>query len=350
MSQSLPSVSAVLLSYNAELFIADAVRSVLAQDYDAMEVIISDDASADRTAEITQREVDRYRGPHRVVQRQRSENSGGVSAHLNEVLRHASGDIIVFFDGDDISDPSRVRRTVEEFRRDPEIQAVYSSYRRINSRGGLLAKGQILHPPSATNTKAWFAKVDAQVPGCTLAVRRSVVESFGQLDPDIIQDVMLPFRASLLGEVAYLDEDLVNVRRRAGSLTQLPDTFDSMENFRARMLWGVDRARLQFSQRLSDLSTAMELMPDRAAEFEHLRAIIDRSMSNAESSAGLFSTSLWTRIGTYLRLLRCGAYPEYRAFHFCIVFMPRTYLRYKRLWLRRHVLGIGSTELHRGGP
>lgn len=335
MSEALPRVSAVLLSYNSEPFIADAVRSALAQDYDAMELIVSDDASTDRTVEITRREVDRYRGPHRVVQRQRAENSGGVSAHLNDVLRFASGEIIVFFDDDDISEPVRVRKIVDHFRQDSVVSAVYSSYRRMNASGRLLAPGRILHPPSNSNTRAWFAKVDAHVPGATLAVHRKVVESFGLLDPQVPGDIVLPFRASLLGEVVYIDEDLVRVRRRAGGLSQTPGTYASMERFRSRMLRGVEQARVQLSRRLSDLQTAVKLMPHRAGEFEQLRANIDNSMANAEISAGLFNPSIRERVRALMQLLRRGAYPEYATANFCIAFMPRCYLYYKRLWLRR---------------
>jgi hypothetical protein len=176
-------------------------------------------------------------------------------------------------------------------------------------------------------------------------VRRIVVDSFSALEPDIHEDIVLPFRASLLGEVRYIDEELVRVRRRAGSLTQMPDTFDSMERYRSRVLSGIQQARRHLFSRFSDLRTAAVLMPDRVEEFEDLREIVLDSMSDAESSAGLVSPSLRTRVRTMFHLLRRGAYRESVAVHFCLTFIPACYLRYKRLWYKRRILGIGRKRV-----
>ena len=138
MSEAFPFVSAVLLSYNCAEFIAEAVRSVLKQDCEPMEVVISDDASEDETVAILERELNSYHGPHRIDIRRRINNSGSKSAHLNDVLRRVSGEIIVSFDGDDISEISRVRSIVKVFRRNPTVQAVYSAYSLIDEAGGPL--------------------------------------------------------------------------------------------------------------------------------------------------------------------------------------------------------------------
>jgi hypothetical protein len=78
----------------------------------------------------------------------------------------------------------------------------------------------------------------------TLAIRRGVVEKFGGLAPDINEDIVLPFRASLLGDVVYLDENLVRARRHGASLTQSHDNFASLERYRQRVKLGVERAAL----------------------------------------------------------------------------------------------------------
>lgn len=339
MPEALPLVSAVLLSCNSERFISEAVRSALAQDYEPMELIVSDDASDDGTFEILKREVKSYRGTHRIVLRQRSNNSGSKSAHLNDILRLTSGEFIVFFDDDDISETSRVRKVSDVFRRDSGVHAVYSSYGLINQAGRSLGPGNVPHPPSATNTRVWFAAVNAYAAGSTLAIRRTVVDSFNRLDPTIHEDIVLPFRASLLGEVRYIEKELVRFRRRVNSLTQSPDRFDSMESYRSRFLWGIQQARRNLSSRFCDLRTATALMPDRVEELEQLRKIALESMSYAECSAGLVSPSFLTRVRTLYHLLRRGTYRQIKAVNFCLTFVPGFYLRYKRLWYKRRVLG-----------
>lgn len=339
MSEAFPLVSAVLLSYNCAEFITEAVRSVLNQDFEPMEVVVSDDASEDDTFARLQREVNNYQGPHRIDLRRRSDNSGSKSAHLNDVFRRTSGEIIVSFDGDDIAEISRVRKIVEAFRHDPTVQAVYSAYSLIDKAGHSLGSGNVAHPPTEVNTKAWFASVDAYASGATLAVRRPVIENFSPLDPNIHEDVVLPFRASLLGEVRYLDEELVKVRRHPKGLTQRFDVFDSMEAYRSRILWGIDQARKHRDSRLVDLRTAMVLRPDRVPELEGLEDIVLASMADAETSAGLVSPSLSTRVQALFELLQKGYYRGAFARDACLAFAPNVYLRYKRRMLstrRKH--------------
>jgi cellulose synthase/poly-beta-1,6-N-acetylglucosamine synthase-like glycosyltransferase len=144
-----------------------------------MEIIVSDDASTDDTVVAIEGELARYNGPHRIRLSRRTTNAGSKSAHLNDVFPSASGDILISFDADDISERDRVRRIVEQFHSDSNVQAVYSSYSFIDRIGRLRGVRNIPQPPSQMNTNAWFAKVDAYAPGATLAVGRAVVERFG---------------------------------------------------------------------------------------------------------------------------------------------------------------------------
>src|SRR5688500_2457824 len=103
-------ISAVFLTYNCASFVREAIRSVFGQDWaEPLEVIVSDDASTDGTYDILCSEVSAYRGPYAVALRQRQTNSGSKSAHLNDVLPSVTGDIIVSFDADDVSERSRIR-------------------------------------------------------------------------------------------------------------------------------------------------------------------------------------------------------------------------------------------------
>jgi glycosyltransferase involved in cell wall biosynthesis len=325
-----PTVSAILLSYNCAEFIAEAVRSVLDQQCVPMDVHLSDDASCDGTFEILQAEVARYSGPHRVFLRRRVANAGSKSAHLNDVFSGTMGEILVSFDGDDVSEPFRVRRIVEAFAASSEVQAVYSGYSLIEAGGRRVGRGRVPHPPQHVDTRRWFARVDAYAAGTTLAVRREVVEKFGLLDPAINEDIVLPFRASLLGEVKYLDEDLVRVRRWDGSLTAAPKRFEDIDAYRSRMLQGIESAERQLAGRLSDLDKAERLMPSRADEFDELRRVARSTLADAKATADLLSPSLERRTRCFLRLMRSGAYRDEFVRHACLAFAPNAYLWYKR--------------------
>lgn len=343
--RAFPSVSAILLTYNCEAFVAEALRSALGQDYDPpMEILVSDDASTDDTVRLVRSELAGYDGPHRVTVQRRSANSGSKSAHLNDIFRSASGEILVSFDGDDISEPSRVRKIAERFRDDPDVQAVYSSFSVIDNLGRSRGAGTVPHPPSRRNTRAWFAQVDAYAAGTTLAVRREVVEKFPPLDPEIHEDIVLPFRASLLGEVEYIPEPLVRARRHAASLTADLEQFASLKDYRGRMRLGIERARRNVRSRLSDLRTAEALMPDRAEELRALERIVHDSLAAAEMTEPLVSPSVVARLSALLRLLRAGAYREDFFQHACLTLIPETFLRYKR-----RTLGVKRRETDRSG-
>jgi glycosyltransferase involved in cell wall biosynthesis len=87
-----PSVSAVIPAYNAELTIADAIQSVLAQTYEIAEIIVVDDGSSDRTAEIA------AEFPRTHVIRQ---PNAGCGAARNTAVQVASGEWIALLDSDD---------------------------------------------------------------------------------------------------------------------------------------------------------------------------------------------------------------------------------------------------------
>ena len=86
------SVSAVIPAYNAELFISDPIQSVLAQTYEISEIIVVDDGSADRTAEVAAGFP-----KTRVIRRP----NGGQAAARNTGILAASSEWIALLDHDD---------------------------------------------------------------------------------------------------------------------------------------------------------------------------------------------------------------------------------------------------------
>ena len=334
MPHQSPPVSAILLCYNCENFIGKALQSALDQECPPMQLIVSDDASTDGTVEVVRDMLAAYKGPHQVEFYQRSSNSGSKSAHLNSVFPLATGELIVSFDGDDISEPIRVRRIMDAFATNPDAYAVYSSFSLIDDAGQLRSAGNVPHPRKGEQASTWFARVDSYAAGTTLAIRREVVEKFGTLEPGINEDIVLPFRASLLGDVVYIEEELVKARRHGESLTADLGRFESLARYRERIELGIERAREHKVSRFADIRTAATLMPERISELRLLESAVHDSVTMAESSAGLVSKSLLTRLTALLHLWKTDAYPEERSRQVFLAFAPRLYLRYKRHTLR----------------
>ena len=102
----------LLIAYNQAGQIGDAVRSALAQTYQPLEIIISDDASSDATFAAIEAALAGYNGPHRVITRRNAANQG-ISAHLSQIAQLAQGELLFVAAGDDMSAPTRCERVVD---------------------------------------------------------------------------------------------------------------------------------------------------------------------------------------------------------------------------------------------
>ncbi len=93
---NLPLVSILIPCYNAESWIEETLQSVLAQTYSAIEIIVVDDGSNDRSNELLQAFVARQQ-----IKLIRQENRGQAAA-FNHALQYARGQFIQFLDADDL--------------------------------------------------------------------------------------------------------------------------------------------------------------------------------------------------------------------------------------------------------
>ena len=100
-----PLVSYVLTAYNIEDFIEESVKCAFAQDYENLEIGLSDDCSSDNTFQIMKKMAEKYDGPHRIILN-RNEHNMGISQHMSKCyIELANGEIIIVAHGDDISLP-----------------------------------------------------------------------------------------------------------------------------------------------------------------------------------------------------------------------------------------------------
>jgi glycosyltransferase involved in cell wall biosynthesis len=110
-----PLVSVVMPAFDEEAFIAEALESVVAQAYEPVEVIVVDDGSEDRTAEI----ADGYGA--RVLRQPRR----GVAAARNAGLEAARGDYWTILDADDVLPPDALAHYVAHLEGHPELGLVF---------------------------------------------------------------------------------------------------------------------------------------------------------------------------------------------------------------------------------
>ncbi|QWD74499.1 glycosyltransferase family 2 protein [Polynucleobacter sp. TSB-Sco08W16] len=100
----MPLISVLMPAYNSELYIAEAIKSILNQSYQNIELIIFDDGSSDNTRRV----IESFSDP-RIVKILSDQNYGVVRAR-NEMIDKARGQYIALMDADDIADPSRLEK------------------------------------------------------------------------------------------------------------------------------------------------------------------------------------------------------------------------------------------------
>ena len=131
-SVKLPLVSIVLPVYNGEQYIARAIESILAQEYDKFELIVVDDGSTDRTPEI----LERFSFDQRVrVVRQENRR---LTAALSEGFRHVSGDLYTWTSADNLMKPECLRVLTEFLTSRPDVEMVYANQELIDEQGAAL--------------------------------------------------------------------------------------------------------------------------------------------------------------------------------------------------------------------
>ncbi|CAK3028984.1 putative teichuronic acid biosynthesis glycosyltransferase TuaG [Vibrio crassostreae] len=153
-----PLVSIIMPSFNVENTISTSIESILSQDYDNWELIITDDCSTDTTVSIVQtfQKID-----SRIRLYQNSKNSGsGISR--NNSISHANGKYIAFLDADDLWRFDKLSKQIG-FMEENFYDFTYTSYQKFDSKG----PRKSYHPQSSVN---YNQLLRSNVIGCLTAI------------------------------------------------------------------------------------------------------------------------------------------------------------------------------------
>ena len=102
-------VSIITPVYQSERFIERTILSVLAQSYQNWEMILIDDCSHDKSAEIIQKFVEKDKR----IKYLRLETNSGAAVARNKAIEIAQGEYLAFLDSDDLWEPSKLEKQLE---------------------------------------------------------------------------------------------------------------------------------------------------------------------------------------------------------------------------------------------
>jgi glycosyltransferase involved in cell wall biosynthesis len=197
-------VSVIIPTCNRAHLLPSALKSVLQQSLQNIEVIVVDDHSADDTLKVIE-EFDDSR--LRCVARK--ERGGGAVAR-NTGIAAARGKYIAFLDDDDTWISEKLSRQLEVFSGAPSVGLVYTGVRHINQQNGLTIKTAV---PSKRGRLYRGLLADNFI-GTTssVMVRREALEHCGYFDPELpsCQDWDLYLRISSKYAIDFVSETMVN--------------------------------------------------------------------------------------------------------------------------------------------
>lgn len=261
----MPTVSVIIPAFNAETFLARAIRSVEAQTFRDFELLVIDDGSTDGTAEVARGfESVRYMGQAHL----------GAAVARNRGLEEAGGELVAFLDADDEWLPEKLDRQLAFMRSLGSSFSYTDSYVVRDGRSirySTLARpfrGQILEPLIDDWLDQAFITVN------TVVVSRALLQDTGGFETGLPtasnEDYAVWLKLALAGtRFDYLDEPLARyyrghvsdssdavamVERHKLALKHFASTYDLSDDARGRITRALAR---------SDATLAVELFKQR---------------------------------------------------------------------------------------
>jgi cellulose synthase/poly-beta-1,6-N-acetylglucosamine synthase-like glycosyltransferase len=220
----------IVPAYSEEIGIERAIRSLAGNDYPDFEVVVVDDGSRDRTAEI----VESLGLPKVHLVRQ---DNGGKAAALNTGIRMSRGEILVMVDGDTVFEPDTLRHLLQPLA-DADVAAV-SGNTKVGNRGRLLGRWQHIEYVTGFNLDRRMYEVlqcTPTVPGAIGAFRREILEEIGGVSGDTLaEDTDLTLAVGRTGKRVVYAPD-------ARAWTEAPSTISGLWRQRYRWSFGTMQA------------------------------------------------------------------------------------------------------------
>jgi alpha-1,3-rhamnosyltransferase len=222
-----PLISILIPSYNHERYIEETIRSIWAQPYQKVEIIVVDDRSSDGSVELLNRLKELSPCRMEVLV---NEERCGPAATLNRAINRANGELIAQIASDDLFTEDPFHRSVEMFRKDPGLRIVYANGIRFDGKRRLGpvhkegVKSLLLRPAKEileylyTNTSPLFMQ--------TTLIKKDLMIAAGCYDGTLRADDWLMntriFRelARTGGGFAYRDEPVFLYRIHGDNLHQ----------------------------------------------------------------------------------------------------------------------------------
>jgi glycosyltransferase involved in cell wall biosynthesis len=199
-----PTLSVGLPVFNGQNYLAESIEALLSQSYEDFELIISDNASTDETADVCRR----YQEEDPRIRYFRQEHNIGGAPNHNFLVGQARGKLFKWASHDDLYSRDLLKRCVDALEEFPHVVLVHSWTALIDDSGAV--------------TKAVRYPLATSSPSAPERFRSILYESGGDDDGGVIRMDVLR-RTPLLGSYHHSDRTLVAGLALRGPFCQVPD-------------------------------------------------------------------------------------------------------------------------------
>ncbi len=258
LSASDPLISIIVCTYNRADMLKETMRSIFAQEYRPVEILLFDDGSTDNTPEVAAGYGERIRY-------YRQENKG-IGAARTAACQLAQGEYIAFQDDDDLMPPDRIPCLYEALQQHPRAVFAVGEWAHIDGEGKLTGEKSTFKIAAKDNKplliedgyKAVLWPLLIAMPHTTL-FRKTDGERIGWLDEQFrrIEDNDFFARLGQLGPVVYVPK-VVSYRRIGHDQLTSESVNDSLvwQYYRfllfEKHLKSLDNAHREMKKRLQD--------------------------------------------------------------------------------------------------
>lgn len=246
-----PLVTVIIPFFNRELFLDEAIQSIINQSFKDWELILVDDGSTDSSNSIAKKYINQY--PQKIFlfnhqDRQRL----GASASRNVGIKNAKGKFVTFLDSDDVLYPQTIAKELEAFQLNPKADVVCgtldywhswsteNNQTEIDFTANLGVKLEKLYAPPSLLIHNLIA--GGRKPGINcVMVKKDFINSIGAFEGDfrhVSEDQVFWSKISLNGKIYVMDASLARYRQHNNSsCAVLIKSENETENWEVFLNW-----------------------------------------------------------------------------------------------------------------
>lgn len=209
-----PLISVVMCTYNGEKYVAEQLRSILAQTYPNIELIVCDDNSTDQTVSV----VASYQQKHQHIYLYQNSVTLGFNKNFEKAIGFAKGDWIAIADQDDIWLPRKLEALFDMIESDTLLVHSYNAeFKNDDATHTFFNHSRVRFKGSKTSELFFYNTIT----GHTMLLHKNLLQAAMPFPAGVYYDWWLGVHASLISNVRLHPDALVLHRQHASNVSHI---------------------------------------------------------------------------------------------------------------------------------